>query len=155
MAAEELIYGKDKVSSGASSDFRQATSIATTMVASCGMSDAFGKVSVDTEDISKKLSPEMRRVLDVEVRSILDASYERVCHLLKDKESVVRGLAENVIKKETLQEHEILEIAGLRTSTNSTPTPSVGVAPPTAGSVVPVLAAPVAASVDVDTELAK
>lgn len=113
MAAEELIFGVDKVSTGASNDFQKATSIATHMVAQCGMSERFGKISLSPDEVNKKLSPRMRNILDDEVREILDKSYARVVKLLQDKHSVMTELAETVIAQETLQEHEILSIAGL------------------------------------------
>ena len=71
--AEELIFGVDEVTSGASSDIKQATSLARNMVTKWGMSDEIGVVFHDKDD----QSPETRAAIDREIQKLLMASYQR------------------------------------------------------------------------------
>lgn len=70
-AAEELIVGEENVSSGASSDFKSATEMAYNMVSQLGMSDSVGQIAVNFKIVSQ----EDRKLIDSEVRSLLDVSY--------------------------------------------------------------------------------
>uniref|UniRef100_A0A7R9VRD6 AAA+ ATPase domain-containing protein n=1 Tax=Chlamydomonas euryale TaxID=1486919 RepID=A0A7R9VRD6_9CHLO len=72
--AEELIFGDDDVTSGASSDLKQATSLARAMVTKYGMSDKVGHVSLDYEDDGRSMSSETRAAIEAEVRTILQVS---------------------------------------------------------------------------------
>merc|ERR1712083_366590 len=75
-AAEELIFGKDQVTTGASSDFNQCTKIATRMVTQFGMSEKVGKVFYEPKEI-EKLSPDLRNLINSEIKLLIDESYER------------------------------------------------------------------------------
>lgn len=111
-AAEEIVFGKGKVSTGASSDFQTATRTATRMVSQYGMSESFGKMSFSARDL-EKLSPVLRTKLNDEVKCILDSSYERVLRLLKKNDVQFRALTEAVFDRNTLSELEIKQIVGL------------------------------------------
>lgn len=69
--AEELIFGPDNVTTGASSDLKSATNIATNMVTKWGMSDKVGPIDHDERSM-KDISPETRRLIDGEIRNLLD-----------------------------------------------------------------------------------
>jgi len=73
--AEELIFGPDNVTSGASSDIYQATSMARAMVTKYGMSDKIGKVFYDG-DVGEHASQETRALIDAEVQRLTDESYQ-------------------------------------------------------------------------------
>ncbi|KAI7841845.1 hypothetical protein COHA_004374 [Chlorella ohadii] len=101
-AAEELIFGEDHVTSGATSDLRQATRLARHMVVDCGMSDAIGPVAVGEEQ-----SPSTRQAVDAEVQGMLKAAYNRVTSLLKTREAELHSLAQALLQNETLTLAEI------------------------------------------------
>ncbi|XP_071450730.1 ATP-dependent zinc metalloprotease YME1L [Hetaerina americana] len=113
-AAEELIFGPDKITSGASSDLKQATSIATHMVKQWGMSEKAGLRTID--DSSKNfvavndLSPSTSEMFDAEIKRILQESYERAKTILKNHQKEHRMLAEALLKYETLDADDIKAI---------------------------------------------
>lgn len=103
-AAEELRYGTDAVTTGAASDFQQATRLATAMVTKYGMSPAVGKVFIEGED--GKLPPEVAK----EVKSILDERYQYAHMLLKTHEHELRRLTAELLDHEELSGEEIAAI---------------------------------------------
>merc|ERR1719361_2789065 len=90
--AEELMFGSSQVTTGASSDFNQATNIATRMVTQFGMSEKVGKVFYERRDI-EKLSPELQNLINSEIKILLDESYERAMHTLKKHQDKLETLA--------------------------------------------------------------
>jgi len=110
--AEELVYGEDEVTSGASSDLQQATRLAKAMVMYYGMSDEVGPVFYDNRD---KISPETKAKIDLEIKNMLDESYARATKLLTENRSTLNKLANALIEHETLTGAEIQDlIAGKR-----------------------------------------
>ncbi|XP_046991847.1 ATP-dependent zinc metalloprotease YME1L-like [Schistocerca americana] len=111
-AAEELIFGPDKITSGASSDLKQATSIATSMVKEWGMSTTVGLRTYDNHDKSwvNELSPGTAELVDSEIKRLLMESYERAKSILKAHHSEHKLLAEALLKYETLNAEDIKEI---------------------------------------------
>lgn len=108
-AAEEMIFGAEEVTSGASNDFQQASSIAQEMITRLGMSPTVGLRSYDT----KTMSDDERRLIDKEVKDMLNQSYSRAQVVLKKHETELHRLAEALLKYETLSVEEIrLIIAG-------------------------------------------
>ncbi|CAM8973481.1 unnamed protein product [Rhodiola kirilowii] len=103
--AEELIFGQDHVTTGASSDLSSATELAKYMVSSCGMSDAIGPVH-----IKERPSSEMQSRIDAEVVKLLREAYERVKVLLKKHEKALHSLANALLEYETLGAEEIKRI---------------------------------------------
>ncbi|CAN1189387.1 ATP-dependent zinc metalloprotease FTSH 11, chloroplastic/mitochondrial [Linum perenne] len=103
--AEELIFGKDHVTTGASNDLSQATELAQYMVSSCGMSDEIGPVR-----IKDRASSRMQSQVDAEVGKLLREAYERVKVLLKKHEKALHALANALIEYETLTSDEIKRI---------------------------------------------
>ncbi|XP_047172228.1 ATP-dependent zinc metalloprotease FTSH 11, chloroplastic/mitochondrial-like [Vigna umbellata] len=103
--AEELIFGRDYVTTGASSDLHTATELAQYMVSNCGMSDAIGPVH-----IKERPSSEMQSRIDAEVVKLLREAYDRVKALLKKHEKALHVLAHALLEYETLSAEEIRRI---------------------------------------------
>jgi len=113
-AAEELVFGPDKITSGASSDLQQATSIAMHMVKDWGMSE---KVGLRTHDgntsglvVVNDLSPSTSDLIDAEIKRILTESYERAKTILRTHQREHKMLAEALLKYETLDAADIKAI---------------------------------------------
>ncbi|XP_061360119.1 ATP-dependent zinc metalloprotease FTSH 11, chloroplastic/mitochondrial isoform X1 [Gastrolobium bilobum] len=103
--AEELIFGRDYVTTGASSDLHTATELAHYMVSNCGMSDEIGPVH-----IKERPSSEMQSRIDAEVVRLLREAYDRVKALLKKHEKALHALANALLEYETLSAEEIRRI---------------------------------------------
>lgn len=102
--AEELIFGDDHITTGASSDFDGATKIAKMMVTRFGMSDKLGVMTYG--DVTKQ-SPETQAAIENEVRALLKDSYERAKSLLKTYSKEHKKLADALLTYETLDAKEI------------------------------------------------
>ncbi|KAK4743600.1 hypothetical protein SAY87_009912 [Trapa incisa] len=103
--AEELIFGQDNITTGASSDLQTATELAQYMVSNCGMSNAIGPVH-----IKERPSAEMQSRIDAEVLKLLREAYERVKALLKKHEKALHALANALLEYETVSAEEIKRI---------------------------------------------
>ncbi|KAB2085977.1 hypothetical protein ES319_A05G433800v1 [Gossypium barbadense] len=103
--AEELIFGQDHITTGASSDLHTATELAQYMVSNCGMSDTIGPVH-----IKERPSSEMQSRIDAEVVKLLREAYDRVKALLKKQEKALHALASALLEYETLSAEEIKRI---------------------------------------------
>jgi cell division protease FtsH len=118
--AEELIFGHDKVTSGASSDIDMATKMAKNMVTKYGMSKELGPLSYgENEDevflgrsITRQqhMSEETAKKVDVEVKKIVDSSYERAKKVLTEKIDDLHKLAKALLIYETLTGDEIQDL---------------------------------------------
>merc|ERR1711871_772546 len=106
--AEELVFGEDNVTSGASSDLQRATMIARRMVMYYGMGskDKVGVVRYDAENM-ESLSPETREAIDKEVKDLLDSSYKRAKNLLIQRRGDLETIAKALLKHETLSGEEL------------------------------------------------
>ncbi|XP_030631110.1 ATP-dependent zinc metalloprotease YME1L1b isoform X2 [Chanos chanos] len=102
--AEELIFGNENITTGASSDFDSATKIAKMMVTRFGMSE---KLGVMTYSDFNKQSPETQAAIENEIRTLLRDSYERAKTLLKSHAKEHKNLAEALLRYETLDAKEI------------------------------------------------
>ncbi|XP_013860872.1 ATP-dependent zinc metalloprotease YME1L1 isoform X2 [Austrofundulus limnaeus] len=102
--AEELIFGDDDITTGASNDFDGATQIAKMMVTRFGMSDKLGVMTY--RDLSKQ-SPETQAAIEQEVRVLLKESYERAKKILKTYNKEHKKLADALLRNETLDAKEI------------------------------------------------
>ena len=115
--AEELIFGPEKVTTGASSDIRMATDVARRMVTEWGMSDKLGFLaySGDEQEVflgrsvtqQKNVSEKTADVIDTEVRRIVDTAYSDATKILKDKHDELERLAQGLLEYETLNGDEI------------------------------------------------
>ena len=109
--AEETIFGHEKVSSGASSDIKYATSLARAMVTEWGMSDKLGPLfyGADENDYysGKKVSSKTAAIIDEEVRAIVEGAHERARQVLTDNIDQLHLVAKNLLEFETLTGAEI------------------------------------------------
>jgi cell division protease FtsH len=115
--AEEIIFGDDKVTTGASSDIEQATKRARAMVMKAGLSKELGPVSYgeNEEEVflgrsvarTQNMSEETARKVDVEIRKIVDKGYERARKVLTEKIDDLHKLAKALLTYETLSGEEI------------------------------------------------
>lgn len=103
------VFGVDKVTTGASSDFSSATQMATQMVKMYGMSDKIGvRVFPQGEQaIAESLSPQTQELLDQEIKRLLQDSYERAKNILKNHSQELKILAEALLLHETLDADQI------------------------------------------------
>jgi len=115
-AAEELHFGYDKVTSGASSDIEQVTKIATAMVTEWGLSDKVGPIAYkDTDQQSfhagigrgSSISPETAKVIEGEIKRFITEAHQKALQILKDKKDDWVALAEALLEYETLSGDEI------------------------------------------------
>ena len=107
--AEELIFGEDNVTSGASNDFQQATRLARAMVTKWGFSSKLGiQYNGDPEE---KLSSETQAVIDNEVRQLLSDSYARAKKMLTENRRELDNIANALIEHETLSGSEVKDVA--------------------------------------------
>ena len=114
-AAEELIFGKDYITNGASNDIERATSYAQYMVTRVGMSDKFGPVLLDgTQDGDmfqrKYYSEQTGKEVDDEIRSIINERYQKALSILKDNRNKLETLTTRLLEKETIMGDEFEEI---------------------------------------------
>eukprot|EP00899_Mesostigma_viride_P016279 jgi/Mesvir1/24652/Mv21956-RA.1 len=117
--AEELIFGENNVTSGASSDITQATKIARAMVTKFGMSEKIGPVDCAYEE-DRLLSSETRTLVEKEVKGLVEAAYHRAKHVLATHEADLHKLAAELQAKETLSGQQIKELLGLPTTGEAT-----------------------------------
>ncbi|XP_067138500.1 ATP-dependent zinc metalloprotease YME1L isoform X3 [Centruroides vittatus] len=113
-AAEEIIFGPEKITSGASSDLKQATSMAINMVKEWGMSEKVGVRTFEGEHNSlvvvNDLAPSTSESIDTEIKRLLAESYERAKTILRTHSREHRLLAEALLKYETLDAEDIKAI---------------------------------------------
>jgi len=108
-AAEELIFGKDKVTGGASSDLASATNISESMVKALGMSEKVGLRIYNAQE-ADQLSPQAAEIIDAEVTRMLNASYARALSVLKTHRHVLDQLADALLSYETLDHEDVKAI---------------------------------------------
>jgi cell division protease FtsH len=116
--AEELIFGHDKVSSGASSDIKYATSLARAMVTEWGMSEKLGPLfyGEDTHDayagyVKSKVSSKMAGLIDEEVRLIVEGAHAKAQEIINGHLEGLHAIAKNLLEYETLTGEEIKGLA--------------------------------------------
>lgn len=105
--AEELIFGENEVTSGASSDLKQATNLARAMVTKYGMSKEVGVVTHNYDDNGKSMSTETRLLIEEEVRKLLDRAYNNAKTILTTHEKELHALASALLEHETLSGNQI------------------------------------------------
>jgi ATP-dependent metalloprotease len=115
--AEELTFGKDAVTSGASSDIRYATNIARSMVTKWGFSDEIGIVYHGGE-IGEDASSSTRNRIDEEVRKLTHAAYQRATDILTKHTEEHKLLAETLLEYETLTGDEVRDLVKKRIKPN-------------------------------------
>ncbi|MBV9528204.1 ATP-dependent zinc metalloprotease FtsH, partial [Sphingomonas sp.] len=142
--AEEVIFGYDKVSSGASSDIQYATQLARDMVTRWGMSDELGPLQYAEPDEevflgysmnrARQMSNETAQAIDKEIRKIVEDGYARAKSLLDENRQELETLAQALLEYETLSGDEIKKlIAGEPIDRGGNKGPAL----PAAGSSIP------------------
>jgi len=115
-AAEQVFFGK--ISTGAANDLQQITRIAYSMVTAYGMNKNVGNVSFydpsQENTFTKPYSEETGKMIDEEVRSIIEAAYQRTIHLLQEKKHEVEVLAKELLSKEVLHKSDVELLIGKR-----------------------------------------
>ena len=118
--AEELIFGAEKVTTGASNDIERATQLARNMVTRWGLSERLGPLAYGEEQgevflgrsvtQTKSVSEETAHLIDEEIRSFIDRNYERADRLLKENLDKMHLMAEALMKYETIDRFQIEDI---------------------------------------------
>lgn len=115
-AVEEIIF--NKISTGALSDLQHITRMAYAMVSMYGMNDKIGNISFydaqSESNLTKPYSEETGKIIDDEVRKLVDAAYQRVKGLLTEKIEAVKTIAEELLKKEVLYKDDLDRLIGKR-----------------------------------------
>jgi ATP-dependent metalloprotease len=106
--AEELVYGPTEIGDGASSDISNATSLAHTMVTRFGFSPILGSIDYGTN--YDQVSPDTKRIIDTEVRRLVEEAKERARKLLTEKRLELDRLATALVQYETLDKEEIVKV---------------------------------------------
>eukprot|EP00798_Chlamydomonas_sp_ICE-L_P010096 gene10096-7993_t len=120
--AEEIVFGPESVTTGASSDLKQATALARAMVTKYGMSSRLGQVSMDYEDDGRSMSSETRAIVEEEVKLLLEAAYERARTILNGHMDELHMLAKELLEKETMSGNDIKVLLGMPTTATASPT---------------------------------
>ena len=115
--AEELIYGADAVTTGASNDIERATEIAHKMVKHWGMSDVLGPQAYGEDDGEvflgkqvtkhKHISEDTFKDVDSEIKKIIDTNYEHAYKILKENEDILHSMAKALVEFETIDKDQI------------------------------------------------
>jgi cell division protease FtsH len=118
--AEEIIFGEEEVTTGASNDLQQVTRVARQMVTRFGMSDRLGPVALGRQNgnmflgrdimAERDFSEETASAIDDEVRNLVDQAYRRCKDVLVGNRAVLDKLAEMLIEKETVDAEELQEL---------------------------------------------
>lgn len=122
--AEELIYGADQVSTGASNDIERATSIARNMVTRWGLSEKLGPLTYGEDEGEvflgrsvtqhKNISEETARLIDAEIREIIERNYRNAEKILKENIDILHAMTEALMKYETIDESQIDDLMARR-----------------------------------------
>ncbi|HIH2762963.1 MAG TPA: ATP-dependent zinc metalloprotease FtsH [Candidatus Azoamicus sp.] len=118
--AEELIYGKEKITTGAANDIKHATDISRKMVVKWGLSEKIGPINLFENDEEvflghqitrhKNISEETVKLIDKEIKNIITLAYFRATKILTDNIDKLHIMADALIKYETINVNQILDI---------------------------------------------
>ncbi|PHS72636.1 MAG: ATP-dependent zinc metalloprotease FtsH [Cycloclasticus sp.] len=119
--AEEIIFGEEAVTTGASNDIERASAIARNMVTQWGFSEKLGALNYGEDENAmgpmgysggqtKMISDDTTKLIDEEVRVFIDRNYDRAEQLLKDNIDILHSMAESLIKYETLDSDQLDEL---------------------------------------------
>ncbi len=156
--AEEIIYGRDKMTTGASNDIERATDLARKMVTQWGMSEQMGPMLYAEEEgevflgrsvaKAKHMSDDTAKAIDAEIRHIIARNYDRAKHVLMENLDILHAMKDALMKYETIDaaqlddlmaRREVRPPADERNGNNNAGTPpSAEPASPDAGSKVDV-----------------
>ena len=145
--AEELIFGQDAVTTGASNDIQRATELATNMVKRWGFSQAVGPRAFVEEEgagylgqgyTETAIAASTSEMIDMEIQSLIERNSRRARTILEENMDVLHAMAAALIEHETIDKHQIEELMSRRIPANR-PTVPVADAPPSGTGPVPTL----------------
>jgi cell division protease FtsH len=120
--AEEIIFGEDEVTTGASNDLQQVARVARQMITRFGMSDKLGPVALGRQQgnmflgrdvmADRDFSEETAATIDGEVRKLVDVAYKRAKEVLQGNRHILDQLAQMLVDKETVDAEELQELLG-------------------------------------------
>ncbi len=126
--AEELIFGSDNVTTGASNDIQRTTELARNMVTKWGLSEKLGPLTYSEEEGEvflghsvtqhKNVSDETAHIIDEEIKNIVERNYKRARQILEDKLDRLHAMADALVKFETIDKDQINDIMEGRTPRN-------------------------------------
>jgi cell division protease FtsH len=118
--AEELVFGPEKITTGAGNDIERATALARRMITEWGMSDAIGPMSVGDRNDEiflgreimerREVSEQLAQMVDAEVRRLLDVAFEEAKKIISSNLEKLHTLANSLLERETLDSDEITAI---------------------------------------------
>jgi cell division protease FtsH len=118
--AEELIFGKENITSGAASDIEQATRLARAMITRWGFSDQLGVVAYgeNQEEVflghsvarTQNISPETAKIIDAEIKRLVQSGYDEAKNILTTRLDDLHTLAKSLLEYETLSGEEIIKV---------------------------------------------
>ncbi|HRI01431.1 MAG TPA: ATP-dependent zinc metalloprotease FtsH [Saprospiraceae bacterium] len=112
-AAEKIVF--DKISTGAQSDLDQVTKMSYSMISVYGLNDKIGNVSfygMAQENFQRPYSEETAKLMDEEVRQLIDSQYKRAQSLLQEKRNELEVLAQELLRKEVLLKSDVERLIG-------------------------------------------
>ena len=127
--AEELIYGKEQVTTGASNDIERATDLAKNIVTKWGLCDELGPINYGQDDdevflgravaSNKMVSGEIANKIDREIKKIIDRCYNKSTQILKGNMNILHNMADALMEFETIDAKQIADImSGVNLSSN-------------------------------------
>ncbi len=150
--AEELIFGKDKITNGAASDIQMVTNLAKRMITEWGMSEKLGQLRYnnDSEEVflghsvaqSKNNSDATAKIIDDEIRFLADEAESNCRKLIQDNIEELHIIAKGLLEYETLSGDEIKDlIKGIKPNRDDfdndiTPSPTVSTSVPKSGNTI-------------------
>ena len=118
--AEEIIFGEEEVTTGASNDLQQVARVARQMITRFGMSNVLGPVALGRQNgniflgreiaADRDFSDETAALIDEEVRQLVDVAYDRATRVLTENRQILDRLAEMLVEKETVDADELQEL---------------------------------------------
>ena len=128
-AAEEIFFGKNKITTGAASDIEMATNVARRSITMAGLSEKIGMVAINQANTFgqrialENASEKTAEAVDAEIRAWIDAAYKDAKTLVSKNKATVEKIAKALLEKETLSGEEIREIVlGKKATTRKKPT---------------------------------
>jgi len=120
-AAEQVMLGK--ISTGAQNDLEKVTQMAYNTVAVYGMNEKIGLLSFpkDEQSLKSPYSEDTARMIDEEVRLLVDTAYKRTLALVEEKKHLVEAMALGLLDKEVLQRHDLVKLLGERPFVSENP----------------------------------
>ena len=118
--AEEIVYGEDEVTTGASNDLQQVANVARQMITKFGMSEKIGPVALGRSqggmflgrDIASErdFSEDTAATIDLEVSELVDVAYKRATKVLSDNRKMLDEMAQMLIERETIDSEDIEQL---------------------------------------------